>query len=250
MTVSAIEDKRLSLIGHILELRRRLMYSAIAVVITTALAFLRVEWIVEQLKRPAGNVELVYTQLQEMFSTYIKVALVAGVVLAMPFLVLQVILFIAPALTRKEKRFVFSILPGVMIAFASGVAFGFFVLLPPAIGFLLDFGGNMARPLITISNYISVVTTLLFWIGVCFELPVIMFFLAKLHLVGARRFSRARPVSYIVAFIIGAAVTPTSDPLNQALVAGPLIILYEFGILLARLAWRQPKEARPAKSAS
>lgn len=236
-------DRKLSLIGHILELRKRLMYSSIAVIVTTAFSFIFAERIMKVLLRPAGDTKLVFTQMQEMFSTYIKVSLTAGVVLAMPFIVYQLIMFIAPALTPKEKRFVYSTLPGIMFAFAGGVAFGYFVVLPPAVGFLLSFGTDIATPFIGIGNYISTVTTMLFWIGVCFELPVILFFLAKLGIVSPQRLSKLRAFSYVAAFVVGAAVTPTSDPLNQALVAGPLIILYEIGVLLARLAWRSRKKA-------
>ncbi|MBI4330727.1 MAG: twin-arginine translocase subunit TatC [Chloroflexi bacterium] len=239
-------DTKLTLMGHILELRRRMMYSAVAVVITTVLSFVFTEQIMRVLLRPAGGIKPIFTEMQEMFSTYIKVALVSGVVLAMPFLIYQLIMFIAPALTLKEKRFLFSVLPGIMLAFAAGVLFGYFVLLPPAVEFLLSFGSDIATPQIKIGNYISVVTTLLFWIGVCFELPVVLFFLAKLHVVSAQKLAKARPFAFILAFIIGAAVTPTSDPINQALVSVPIMILYEIGILLARLAWRGPKQQTAA----
>ncbi len=250
MATTTAPDQKLSLIAHILELRRRLMYAAIAVVVTTAFSFIFTDRIMKVLTRPAPQGKFVFTEMQEMFSTYIKVALVSGIVLAMPFIIYQLIMFIAPALTPKEKRFLFTVLPGIMVAFATGVAFGYFVLLPPAVGFLFDFGREYAQPMIKISNYISVVTTLLFWIGVCFELPVVLFFLAKMHIVSARKLSKFRAFAYVGAFVVGAAVTPTSDPLNQTLVAGPLIILYELGIILARLAWRQPKEAKttPAKA--
>lgn len=239
-------DKKLTLMSHILELRRRLMYSAIAVAATTIFSLVFAEEIIKILLRPAGSIKPVFTEMQEFFSIYFKVALVSGVALAMPFIIYQLVAFIAPALTPREKRFVFSILPGVMISFAAGVAFGYLVLLPPAINFLLNFGSNIATPMIRIGNYVSIVTTLLFWIGVCFELPVVLFFLAKLHIVSAQKLSKARPFAFVAAFIIGAAVTPTSDPLNQALVSVPLIILYEIGILLARLAWRGQKQPKTA----
>jgi sec-independent protein translocase protein TatC len=236
-------DTKLPLIEHLLELRRRLMWSAIAVVITTAFSFVFADRIIKMLLRPAGNIKTVFTEMQEMFSVYIKVSLVSGIALAMPFIIYQLVMFVAPALTPREKRFLYSVLPGVIVSFAVGAAFGYFILLPPAIGFLLTFGSDIATPFIKIGNYISVVTTLLFWIGICFELPVVLWFLARLGIISPQRLSKSRPFAFVAAFILGAAVTPTSDPLNQTLVAAPLIILYEIGILLSKLAWRSKKTA-------
>lgn len=234
-------DRKLNLIGHLLELRRRLMWSAIAVVITSGCSFIFAERIMKVLLRPAGDMKPIYTEMQEMFSVYVKVSLGSGVILAMPFVVYHLVMFIAPALTVKEKRFLYSILPGVMASFAIGVAFGYYILLPPAIQFLLTFGGDIATPYIKIGNYVSVVTTLLLWIGVCFELPVVLWFLARLRIITPGQLSKFRPFAFIGAFVLGAAVTPTSDPLNQMLVAAPLIILYEIGVLLAKFTRRGDK---------
>lgn len=223
------------------------MWAALAVLITSGICLIFANRILTFLIQPAGNINIVYTEMAEMFSTYIKVSLGSGVALAMPLIVYHLIMFVAPALTSKEKRFLYSVLPGVFAAFAAGVAFGYYILLPPAIRFLLTFGGEIATPFIRIGNYMSVVITLLFWIGLCFELPVVIFFLAKLGIVSPRSLSKKRAFAVVGAFVLGAMVTPTSDPLNQALVAAPLIVLYEIGILLARLAWRDRPAPGPAK---
>ena len=119
------------------------------------------------------------------------------------------------------------------------MAFGYFVLTPQALPFLLGFGGDVVEPQIRVSSYVDVMIRLLFWMGLVFETPLVMLLLAQLGIVNARIFSRFRRYWVIVAFILGAIITPTVDPINQALVAAPLLVLYEVGILLAKLVGRK-----------
>jgi sec-independent protein translocase protein TatC len=193
-----------------------------------------------------SGVQLISVEVTEKFTTSVKVSLLAGFILAFPVILYQVVMFIAPALTSKEKQYLFTFLPGAMLAFVAGVAFGYFVLIPPALNFLITFGGDVATPMIRISNIVDFMVRLLFWMGVAFETPLVMYLLAQLGIVNARTFSRFRRLWVVAAFILGAIITPTFDPLNQALVAVPLLALYELGILLARLAGRghrRPTEA-------
>jgi sec-independent protein translocase protein TatC len=115
-------------------------------------------------------------------------------------------------------------------------------MLPPALKFLLTFGGEIAQPMIKVGNYVSVLTKLIFWTGIVFEIPLVMFFLAKIGIVKPEWLSKYRKVFYIIAFVLGGIITPTMDPINQTLVAGPIIVLYEVGILLAKLARRKKAE--------
>ena len=129
--------------------------------------------------------------------------------------------------------------------FAGGVAFGYFILIPPATRFLLSFGADIASPEIRIGNYISLITRLLLSIGLVFELPVITTFLARLGVITSSWLASKRKISIILAFILAAIITPTFDPINQTLVAAPLIILYEMSIWLAKLVQRRkPREAK------
>jgi sec-independent protein translocase protein TatC len=130
---------------------------------------------------------------------------------------------------------VWILLPASVVSFALGVAFGYYILLPPAINFLLNFGGDIATPLIRIGSYVGLVTTLLFWLGAIFELPIVIFFLAKIGLVTPKWLAGKRKWVVVLAFVVGAMITPTFDPVNQSLVAGPIIILYELGYWLARI---------------
>ena len=217
-------------------MRRRLIYSVLAVVVTTGAAFVFTDRIFKVLIQPAGNQELVFTQMTEMMAVYFTVALTVGVAAALPFILLQAVKFVAPALYPREKVFLYAMLPAVLLAFVAGASFAYFVLLPPAFRFLLSFGSDIATPLISINNYISLVTRLLFWVGVVFETPIVFFILAKIGIVNSGMLLRKWRWAILVSFIAAAIITPTPDPVNQSLVAVPLIGLYGISIVLVHIA--------------
>ena len=232
-------EQKLTILGHFQELRKRLIRGVIAVAIGAAISFIFYEWIFYILILPAEGINLIFTELTEMIGTIMRVCLASGLILATPYLTVQAILFIKPALTRKEERYVYLILPWIAIMFLGGVVFGYFVLIPPAIGFLYTFGSDIAAPMIKIGNYIGIITRLLIAIGLVFELPVVTTFLARLGIVKPEWLAGKRKVAIIAAFILAAIITPTFDPINQSLVAVPLIILYEMSIWLAKLVYRR-----------
>ncbi len=243
-------DREMTIWEHLEEFRRRVIYSLIALVLATGLSGVFYKQILLFLMRPVhgfANVPAgkpVFTELTEMVGLMVKVSLVSGLILALPFILYQVIMFAAPGLTRRERIYLFVFLPGTMLAFATGAFFGYFVLFPPALNWLLTFGSDVAIPFIRIGNYVNLLVTLLFGMGMIFETPVVMFLLARLGVTSPRAMAAFRRYLWVLAFLVGAIITPTMDPLNQSLVALPLIVLYEVGILLARLAWRQ--RARPS----
>ena len=243
-----MRDRELSLFEHLGELRRRLLVAVVALLIGSGVAFAFFRQIIRWLVRPAqelsgGDGSLIFTEVTEMLATSVQVSLVGGVVLASPVILYQVVMFAAPALTSKERRYLLAFLPGVLLAFASGVAFGYFILAPPALHFLLTFGADVATPMIRVSNIVNLMIRLLFWLGMAFETPLVMYLLAQLGIVSARAFSRFRRYWVVVAFLIAAIITPTIDPVNQALVAVPLLGLYEVGVLLAWVAGRRRRQA-------
>ncbi len=244
-----IGDARLTVLSHLTELRKRLIKSAIAVVVATAISFIFANQIFEILIWPAGDIDLIYIEMTEMIGTYMRVSLVAGIIVAMPYLVYQFFMFVSPALSRKEKRYVYLILPWVTLMFAGGVVFSYFILVPPAIKFLIGFGSEIATPQIKIGNYISVVTRLLLAIGLVFEMPVVTSFLARLGIITSKWLASRRRTAIIVAFILAAIITPTFDPINQSLVAAPLVILYEMSIWLAKLFQRRKPQAATSSPA-
>ena len=236
-------NDKLTVLSHLYELRDRLIKSVIAIAVASVIAFVFADWIFYILTLPAGDIPLIYIEMTEMLGTYMRVSLVAGIALAMPYLVYQVIMFVSPALTPREKKYVYLVLPWIGLMFIGGVVFGYFVLIPPALKFLLTFGANIATPQIKVGNYIALVTRLLLSIGLVFELPVVTTFLARIEVVKAKWLADRRRPAIIIAFILAAAITPTFDPINQSLVAVPLIVLYELSIWLARLVQKKPKEA-------
>ena len=240
---------------HFRELRSRVLISMAALLVGSAVCFYFYEEILTLLITPArrvagDDVSIIYTEVTELLSTTVKVSLLGGLVLALPVILYHVVRFVAPGLTPKERRILFSFLPAALLAFVAGMAFGYFVMIPPALRFLLTFGGDVAEPLIRISNIVNIMIRLLFWLGIAFETPLVMYVLATLGIVNARGFSRFRRLWLVVSFIIAAAITPTIDPLNQAIVAVPLIVLYELGVLLARFAGRRSTAALNAEPAS
>lgn len=244
------EVKKLSLLGHLKELRQRLLRCVIAVGVATVLAFVFSDRIFNILIQPAGGVPLIFIDPTEMFSTYMKVCLVSGVMLAMPYITHQFLMFVTPGLTAKERRAVYLILPWVTAMFAGGVIFAYFILLPPAMKFLFTFGSDIATPQIRIGNYITVVTRFMLAIGLVFELPVVTTFLARIGVITSNWLARRRKPAVIIAFVVAAIITPTVDPVNQSLVAVPLIVLYELSIWLAKLVQRRKAQAAATVPAS
>jgi sec-independent protein translocase protein TatC len=157
----------------------------------------------------------------------------------MPFLIYQFIMFVSPALTRLEKKYIYMVVPWVAVMFFGGVAFGYFVLIPSALKFLLTFGNDIASPQIKISSYISLISQLLVAIGLVFELPVVTTFLARIGVISSQWLANKRKWAIVLSFIIAAIITPTPDPINQIIVAVPLIVLYEMSIWLAKLVQKK-----------
>lgn len=228
------EAKKLTIIEHLEEVRSRLIISVIALLIATTFSFIFTGKLLEILLIPSGGIKPVFLKPTEMFITYFKVALIAGVGLAMPVIVYQLIRFIVPGLKAEEKRYLFFVVPGATFLFLLGVTFGFVVLLPFALKYLLTFGGDIASAFISISEYTSFVVTLLLWMGLAFETPMIIVFMAKLHVVTQKQLRSYWKFALVGAFIIAAIITPSPDPFNQTLVAVPLYLLYEVGVLFAR----------------
>lgn len=232
-----IADEEMTILQHLEELRRRIVIIAVAILVTTTLSLIFTPRILEFLKTAAPpGTQLQYIEVTEMFVTYFEVALMMGVGLSLPIIVWHVVRFITPGLTRREKRLLVTMLPLVLIFFVLGAAFGYFVTLHYALGYLLHLFPEVAIPQIRIGNYISFVTTILFWMGLSFELPVIIYTICKIGLVTPNRLTKFRKYAILIFFVIAAVITPTPDPLNQTLVAAPMIVLYEVGILMARIA--------------
>jgi len=223
---------------HLRELRDRVVKAVIALVVGMAIALLITDGIFQLLLWPAGDLKLIATGVTEAVGAYIKVAFITGLVLATPVWLYQIIAFVSPGLTQGERRVVYLSLPGVLLCFFCGVLFGYFVLLPPALKFLLEFKPDLITTMPRVGDYVSVVSGLLFWLGLVFEMPLVIYLLARVGVVTPQSLSRFRRYAVVGAFVAAAIITPTVDPVNQALVAVPIVLLYELGILLSRIAVR------------
>jgi sec-independent protein translocase protein TatC len=228
-------DKIMPIMGHLRELRNVLIKCAVVLLITSAISLVFTTQILQFLIAPYGSI-LETIDPTENVTTYFRVALVSGAVLAMPFLVYFIWSFIAPGLEQKEKRYVRFIVPGATFLFILGVAFAWAIMLPAAIGFLSSFEPDIFKTSWRAAAYIPFVTSLMFWIGVAFELPLIVFFLAKLKIVTAKQLLSWWRFAIVGAAIVAALITPTVDPFNMALVMGPLVFLYFLSIALAKIA--------------
>ena len=233
-----MKDGEATLSQHLRELRYRLTISVVAVLVGSAVVFPFWERIVYILLLPAGDRAFIAIKVTETLSTSVKVSFWCGFMLAFPVVLYQLFRFIIPALTGNERRYLFMFLPSAMFAFASGVAFAYFVLAPPMFRFLLNFGPDFIQIQPQISNIVDVMIRVLFWMGLSFETPLVIFLLAQLGIVNSRMLVRFRRFWLVIAFALAAVITPTFDPFNQALVAVPLLVLYELGVMLARLANR------------
>jgi sec-independent protein translocase protein TatC len=232
----AAEEGVMPLMEHLKELRTRLIRAAIALMVTTAASFVYTKEVFLILLRPLGTATVQALKPTESLGNYMKVALLCGVILAMPAIVYQIGRFLAPGLTKNERRYIFLLVPGATLCFITGVAFAYFIMLPAAIPFLQGFLSDIIKQDWAVGEYLSFVTSLLFWIGVSFELPLFVYFLAKLGLIDAKTLAKNRKYAVVIIAIVAAVITPTVDPLNMALVMGPLIVLYEIGVILAKLA--------------
>jgi len=230
------DEKEMTLFEHLEELRERLIKSAIALLITTVFSLLFSARLIKIILAPAGNVRPVFLRPTEGVLTYFRVALLAGVALALPAITYQIARFVLPGLRPNEKRFLMLLLPGAVVSFVGGAAFAYFVMLPPSLRFLLSFGSEIAEATWAIGEYITFVTNLMFWTGVIFEAPLLAFFLAKLGIVTSKMLSSNRKYALLVSAIVAAVITPTPDPFNMMLVMAPLIVLFEVSVWVTKLA--------------
>lgn len=224
------------IMAHLEELRQRLIRVGLALIVTTAISFIFAEQIIEILKRPMGDALLVFLKPTDSIANFMKVSLIAGVTLAMPVIVYQFFRFLSPGLTKQERRYLLLIVPGATVSFLIGVAFAYFLMLPAAVTFLYTFLQEVAQPFWSLDTYLSMVTRLIFWVGMAFETPLIVFFLAKLEIITTEALTKSRKYAVVVIALAAAVITPTPDPVNMGLVMLPLVLLYEIGILLTRLA--------------
>ena len=246
--------KEAPLLEHLVELRTRLVRCLIAVGVGFAACYAFAERLLDVLLRPLMEVmpagsKLIATSLPETFFTVMKLALVAGAFVASPFIFYQLWQFVAPGLYKEERKIIVPVAVASAFCFVGGALFGYFIVFPFGFKFFVDYASDYITVMPTISAYFSLAVTLLFAFGLIFELPVFIFFLTSLGLVSTKALRKFRRWAVLLSFIVSAILTPTPDAVNQLLMAGPMVVLYELGIWVSWFVDKQRIEEKKQKQA-
>ena len=225
-------DRDMSLAEHLTELRRCLFKAVAALVAGTAVSFYYLE-IIEALTAPVG--QLYYLRPAEAFMVYLKIALLAGLILASPMVLFQLYSFVRPALTLREKYYARFTIPIIIVLFLGGMLFSYYFVFPRAVEFFLGFGAERVSPLISMESYLDFMLMLVLPFGFVFNIPVVLLLLVYVKLVSVQALSKYQKHVILAAFIVAALITPTPDIFTQSLLALPMVVLYEVSLVLCKL---------------
>ena len=242
-------------LDHLEELRKRIIYSIIAIAIGCGASWKYAENIYAIIQRPITealqheglSAKLVFLNPTEPFNLYLKVAGMAGLFIASPFVLYQIWCFISPGLYRNEKRYVMPFMASTIALFLAGGYFGYKIALPRALVFLIGFGKDF-QPMITLSEYSSLFLTIIVGLGVIFEMPIVVFFLALMGIVTAGWMWRNVRYAILGIFVVAAIVTPTPDILNMCIFAAPMLALYVLSIAIAWVVHPDQRKKRAEKN--
>jgi sec-independent protein translocase protein TatC len=248
--IESIEDTgdQQTLLEHLSDLRKRLTWAAVALMVGTAFSFLFAQYILDLLLTPyaesiGGTATLQTLRPTEGLETYFKISLMSGAILAMPVILVQVWLFISPGTTKQEKRYIYIFVPSAILLFLLGIAFAWFVLAPAAIFFLANFMTDIFKTEWTSQEYISFVTRLVFWMGVSFQLPILAYFTARIGVVSGKNLRDQWRAAVVGVAVLAAIITPSIDPVTMILTMAPLLILYLVSIVVANFGHGQFERA-------
>jgi len=220
---------------HVEELRRRLLIGLMALAATTGLSFLFTEKVIHLLAEPVGSLDALQSiEVTENVAVFMRVALLCGLIIAMPIILYELLAFIVPGLKKNEKRWLFFTIFFGTLLFLAGAAFAYYIMLPASVQFLIEFLSVETKP--RLSSYINFITSLIFWMGVSFQFPLLIFALVKMRVVSVKTLASGWRYALVLITILAAIITPTVDPVNMALLMIPLILLYLISLLLAVLA--------------
>lgn len=235
-------SERMDMRTHLRELRSRLFKTVIAVVIGTTFAFFVSDQLLDLITEPyriaVGNDALPFFKVTDAFSAIMRVSLFAGVVLASPVILYQSWRFVAPALSKKEKRWAYPLTGVFTVLFVAGVWVGYLAL-GRGLVFLLDFGGDSLQPLIGVDAYLRFALRFILAFGIAFEFPVFLFAAAAMGAVSSKMLRSNRRWAIVIILVAAAIITPSGDPMTLLLLAGPLYVLYELSILAIRFILRK-----------
>jgi sec-independent protein translocase protein TatC len=248
------EEERMPLTSHLEELKTRLIRILIVVGAGFGFCYLFKEWAFAVIAKPLVEVmpsqsSMMFTGLPEAFFIHMKIAFFASLFLTAPYTLFEIWRFISPGLYKNERRLVFPFIFFSSILFIGGILFGYFIALPPAFEFFVSFSTDFLKPMISFREYLSLTLKFLLAFGLCFEMPVFMFFLAKVGIVTSKMLAKQRRYAILIIFIVAAILTPSPDAISQILMAVPLMVLYEVSIVVAKFARKSepaPEESEEA----
>lgn len=236
------EEKEMTFIEHLEELRWRIIYSLIGIVIGTIIAWIFIDFLVEEiLLRPAKESEVSLQNLKPFgqIFLYFQIALIAGLILSIPNVFYQFWKFISPALRKHERKYILAIVIFSTICFLAGIAFAYFVMLPLALSFAVQFGTQTIKNEFAVDEYMSIIVSVMLAAGLVFELPMLSFFLSKLGILKPSFMRKYRKHSIVIIMIAAAVLTPGTDPVSQVILALPLVLLYEISILVSKFSQKK-----------
>ena len=248
------EQEKMPLYQHLEELRTRLLICFLAIGVGFIISYIFASKIFEILMKPwiaalpeGRHATLIYTAPHEAFFVNMKVAFIAGTLLAVPVIIWQIWRFIAPGLYANEKKYMLPVIFFSCICFISGGLFGYFVVFPAAFKFFASFASDYITPMMRTTEYLAFANKMLLCFGLAFELPVFAFFLAKLGILSSDFLRRKRKIAIVAIFILAAILTPSPDVVSQLLMAGPMLVLYEASVWIvyffASKPFKSDKEA-------
>ena len=229
--------REMTLVGHLGELRRRIIVSVVSVVVGALAAYYYIDELMRVVTAPAGK--LYFMSPAEGFFAYLKLAVFAGFMLALPVVLWQVWAFVAPALTSGEKKWAIIMVPGAALLFFTGVAFAYLLVWPAAVKFFLGFGSESLQPMLSLGQYLSFLFSFILPFGIIFNLPLALLVLAKMGIISSNFLAKQRRMMILVAFIVGGIITPTPDIFTQTMMAIPIILLYEASIWAVKILLRK-----------
>ncbi|MGK7937165.1 MAG: twin-arginine translocase subunit TatC [Xenococcaceae cyanobacterium] len=229
------DEVEMSLFDHLEELRQRIFYALIAVVLGVIVCFIFVKPIVQLLEIPAQGVKFLQLAPGEFFFVSIKVAGYSGILVTSPFILYQIIQFVLPGLTRRERRLLAPVVLGSSILFFAGIFFAYIALIPAALNFFINYGGDVVEQSWSIDRYFEFILLLLFSTGLAFQIPIIQVILGFLGIVSSGQMLSGWRFIVLGAVVMGAILTPSTDPLTQSLLAGAVLGLYFGGTGLVKL---------------
>ncbi|BDQ01778.1 twin-arginine translocase subunit TatC [Ignavibacterium sp.] len=236
------EEKEMTFIEHLEELRWRIIYSLIGIVIGTIVAWIFIDFLVEEiLLRPAKENRVSLQNLKPFgqIFLYFQIALIAGLILSIPNVFYQFWKFISPALRKHERKYILAIVIFTTVCFLAGIAFAYFVMLPLALSFAAQFGTQTIKNEFAVDEYMSIIISVMLAAGLVFELPMLSFFLSKLGILKPSFMRKYRKHSIVIIMVAAAILTPGTDPVSQVILAVPLVLLYEISILVSKFSQKK-----------